>query len=722
MIKKLLLLLMLLIGYSQMMIAQDTIRKKTLPILAVIKAQKDTILNSDKKKNDITDYAKGIKIPDLNEVVISGFHLNDSLQTVPAAVSVLTNLQRNNNTDIAPLLNTLPGVQMQSGALNTNRISIRGIGARTTYGTNKIRAFYGSIPLTTGDSETTIEDIDLEAIQKVEVIKGPFSSIYGAGLGGAILIDPKYTLNNGNTAKVSVTAGSFGLLKNTVNYGYATNTGSLNINYHKLNSDGWRDNSSYNREGVTLAGDVFRKQKSRLTYFGNYTYLKAYIPSSVTKQSFNENPKAAVPTWAASKGFEQYNSVMAGLAYEFELAPRLKNATSIFFNNKDSYEPRPFDILSQNSTGYGGRTQFTGSLEPGGLKTTYIAGLEYFRDGYKGHTYENLYQQNNGNGTLQGLPLTGDKQQRHFINAFAQLRVEFTKKLEAQTGVNYNKTAFNLSTTFPTEPITNESHNYKGIVAPQVALLYKPAATATIYASVSRGFSLPAISETLTADGTINPNIKPESGYNMEAGSKIYLLNNRLYTDVAVYRMEIKDLLVAQRVGDDQYIGINAGKTLHEGVEWSARFSHTVAKGFYLTQYAAASVGRYRFMSFNNNGTDYSGNKLTGVPSTKVNAGFTLAMPLKLYLTADYYYTGSLPMNDANTAFADSYNLLNAKIGWSYFRESGLSMGAAFGVNNITNTHYASMILVNAIGTNPRYYYPGLPVNYYGNMMISYTF
>ncbi|MFY7728738.1 MAG: TonB-dependent receptor plug domain-containing protein, partial [Flavobacterium sp.] len=185
MIKKLLLLLVLLIGYSQMMIAQDTIRKKTLPILAVIKAQKDTILNSDKKKNDIIDYAKGIKIPDLNEVVISGFHLNDSLQTVPAAVSVLTNLQRNNNTDIAPLLNTLPGVQMQSGALNTNRISIRGIGARTTYGTNKIRAFYGNIPLTTGDSETTIEDIDLEAIQKVEVIKGPFSSIYGAGLGGA---------------------------------------------------------------------------------------------------------------------------------------------------------------------------------------------------------------------------------------------------------------------------------------------------------------------------------------------------------------------------------------------------------------------------------------------------------------------------------------------------------------------------------------------------------
>lgn len=706
MIKRLPCLLLLFFGISQMITAQDTIPK-----------------SSDTLKYSFVDRIIGIpiiKLRNIEEVVINSFHINDSLQTVPAAVSVIANLKRNNNADIAPLLNTLPGVQMQSGALNTNRISIRGIGARTTYGTNKIRAFYGSIPLTSGDSETTIEDIDLEVINKIEVIKGPFSSIYGAGLGGAILIDPKYTQDNGNTAKVSVTAGSFGLLKNTVNYGYATNTGSLNINYHKLQGDGWRDNSSYHREGVTLSGDVFRKEKSRLTYFGNYTYLKAYIPSSVTQQSFDQNPKAAAPTWAASKGYEQYNNVMAGLAYEFELAPRLKNATSVFFNNKDSYEPRPFDILSQNSTGFGGRTQFNGTTELGGIKTEYIAGLEYFRDGYKGRTYQNLYQQNNGNGTLQGLQLTGDKQQRHFVNAFAQLRLQFTKTLEAQAGINYNKTAFDLDTTFPTED--SESHSYKGIVAPQLSLLYKPAKTATVYSSVSRGFSLPAISETLNADGTINPNIKPENGYNFEVGSKVYLFNNRLYTDVALYRMEIQDLLIAQRIGDDRYVGINAGKTLHEGVEWSARYSQPIAKNWFLTPYTAASFGRYRFEQFNNNGTDYSGNKLTGVPSTKVNAGFTLTAPLHLYLSTDYYYTGSLTMNDANTAFAKSYNLLNAKIGWSYFRESGFSVGASFGINNLTDTHYASMVLVNATGTSPRYYYPGLPVNYYGNVNVSYMF
>lgn len=704
--RKILPLLALFFGFSQFVTAQDTIPKIS-----------DTIVFTSGHRGKVL-----LKTTNIEEIVISGYHINDSLQTVPGAVSILADLTRNNNADISPLMNTLPGVQMQSGGINTNRISIRGIGARTTYGTNKIRAFYGNIPLTTGDSETTIEDIDLEAINKIEVIKGPMSSVYGSGLGGAILVEPKYTFENGHTAKVSTTVGSFGLLKNTINYGYNNNNGSININYHKLESDGWRDNSSYYREGVTIAGDAFRKAKSRLTYFGNYTSLKAHIPSSVTKESFELNPKAAAPTWAASKGYEQYYSFMAGLAYEFQVSENIKNATSVFINNKDSYEPRPFDILSQNSTGFGGRTQFSGNFRLGTLKSEFITGLEYFNDGYRGGTYTNLYEENNGNGTLQGDRLTADEQSRHFINVFAQVRMLVAPKFEVQAGINYNKTSFSLDTTFPQESVNSEDHNYKGIVAPQLSVMYKPAKGKIIYASVSRGFSLPAISETLNANGTVNPDIKPESGYNMEMGSKLYFFNNRLYTDVAIYRMEITDLLVAQRVGDDQYVGINAGKTLHEGVEWSVRYNKPFRDGWHFSPYASASVGRYRFNDFVNNGIDYSGNKLTGVPSTKFNAGFTITTPIQLYLSSDYYYVGTTPMDDANTAYAGSYNLLNSKIGWSYNNNSGLRLGAAIGINNITNTHYAAMVLVNATGANPRYYYPGLPVNYYGNVTLSYTF
>lgn len=663
----------------------------------------------------------------LETVEISSYHINDSLLNAPASIGLLSSseLQRNNLTDISPALNMLPGVFMQSGGINTNRISIRGIGARTPYGTNKIRAFYGSIPLTSGDSETTIEDIDVEIISQAEVIKGPLSSVYGAGLGGAIILQPKLASFNGSRAAISTTVGSFGLVKNTISYGQDTGNASFNLSYHKLETDGWRNNSAYNREGVTLAGELFRKENSRVTYFGNYTYIKAYIPSSISKTMFDNNPRGAAPTWAAAKGYEQYESYLGGLAYDWQAADWLKNSTSVFINAKDSYEPRPFDILSQNTTAWGARTQFFGDVKLGRIKTEFIAGLEYFNDGFDGGTYENLYQDNNGNGTLEGARLTGTEQKRDFINAFAQLRLQLSQKFEVQAGVNYNKTQFKLDNTYPAEAASSQEYSYDGIWSPQLSALFKPTAFQTIYISASRGFSLPAIEETLTANGTINPDIKPENGYNFEIGGKFYFLDKSLYAEISLYNMQINDLLVAQRIGDDQYIGVNAGETLHRGIEAAVNYSWEISRTFTLKPYAAVSIGKYEFKEFVNNDIDYSGNELTGVPSNKINAGITLSTRFGLYLSSDFYYVDKVPMNDANSVYSDSYSLLNAKAGYRFELFKGLSSHISAGINNAANTHYAGMVLVNATGVNgaePRYYYPGLPVNYYGNVAFSYNF
>lgn len=667
-------------------------------------------------------FSDHININNLETLTISSYHINDSLLNAPASVSVLNwrDLQRNNTSDISPILNTLPGVFMQSGGINTNRISIRGIGARTPYGTNKIRAFYGSIPLTSGDSETTIEDIDLSILDNVEIIKGPLSSVYGAGLGGAILLTPQSKNTPGTFGLVNTTVGSFGLLKNTFRASHAGKTGSLNLSYHNLQTDGWRENNAYNREGVTLSGDMFRTEKGSLTYFGNHTYMKAFIPSSVTLDSYNNNPRAAAPTWAASKGFERYTSYMGGLAYDRKLTENIGNATSIFISGKKNYEPRPFDILTQNNTAWGARTQFKGSFK----KLDVIAGLEYFNDGFTGGTFENLYEDNNGNGTLQGDRLTGSRQKRNFINAFIQARLALSKEWEVQAGVNYNKTNFELDNTYPAESVSSEEYSYDGIWAPQVSVLFKPADLNTLYASASRGFSMPAIEETLTPQGTINPNIEPESGYNFEVGYKAYWLHKQLYTEVSAYRMQVNNLLVAQRVGNDQYVGVNAGETLHQGIEFLAKAKTDIGINWSVEPYVAASIGQYEFKEFVNNDVDYSGRELTGVPKNKINAGIEIGMPLEFYVSADYYYVDRIPLNDANSAYADSYSLLNIKAGWDYWYNN-FRVTLSAGINNLTDTHYAGMVLVNATGFNgaqPRYYYPGLPVNYYGTVGLSYVF
>ncbi|SHH84544.1 TonB-dependent receptor [Flavobacterium defluvii] len=665
-----------------------------------------------------------LKTEKLNEIVISSLHINNNLLNTPASIGILSkkDLLQNNTTDISTVINTIPGVFMQSSNFTTTRISIRGIGARTTYGTNKIRAFYGSIPLTSGNSETVIDDIDLENLNQIEIIKGPLSSVYGAGLGGAILISPQLSKNGNQSAGISSVFGSFGLLKNSLNFGLDEKSGSLNISYHNLKTDGWRENSAYNREGITLAGELFRKKNSKLTYFSNYTYLKAFIPSSINKTTFENNPQSGAPTWVASKGYKEYKSTLGGLAYDFSINQNLKNSTSVFINYKDSNEPRPFDILRQYTFATGARTQFSGDFKIGKIKNNFIAGIEYFTDTYKGNTFENLYQQNNGLGSLQGDQLTETGQKRHFYNIFSQLRTLLSEQFEIQAGLNYNKTKFNLDNYSEN---TNQDYSYDGIFSPQLSFLFKPNSLKTIYFSVSRGFSLPATEETLTSDGTINTDIKPENGYNFEIGGKFYFFNKNLYTEIAVYRMEIKDLLVAKRVGDDQYVGLNAGKTFHEGIEITLNHNWSINRFFSLNSYLSGSLGNYEFKEFVDSGNDYSGNKLTGVAANKINAGFTLNTNLGLYFTADYQFVDKIPMNDANTSFSNSYNIINLKSGYRFEILPKLMTHFATGINNVTNTKYASLILPNGVAVGnaaPRYYYPGLPINYYGTISLNYLF
>jgi len=669
-----------------------------------------------------------VKTQKLNEVLISPLHINRDLQNSPASIGILSEkeLLRNNTTDISNVINTIPGVFMQSSNITTTRISIRGIGARTPYGTNKIRAFYGSIPLTSGNSETVIDDIDLQNINQIEVIKGPLSSTYGAGLGGAILISPQ-TLKNGQyKAEVSSVFGSFGLLKNRVSFDLNEKSASVSLNYHNLKTDGWRENSTYNREGITLSGDLFRKKNSKLTYFSNYTYLKAFIPSSINKTAFENNPQLGAPTWVASKGFKEYKSTLGGLAYDFKINDHLNNSTSVFINYKDSNEPRPFDILRQYTFASGVRTQFSGDFTIGKIKNQFIGGIEYFNDNYSGNTFENLYQQNNGNGSLQGDQLTATDQKRHFYNIFSQIRTLLSDQFEIQAGLNYNKTKFELQNDFPASANDpKEKYSYDGIFSPQLSFLYKPNEVRTFYFSVSRGFSLPATEETLTSTGNINPNIKPETGYNFELGGKLHFFNKKLYTQIAVYRMEIKDLLVAKRIGDDQYEGVNAGKTFHEGIEISLNHNWPINRIFNLNSYIGTSIGNYEFKEFVDNENDFSENKLTGVPANTASAGFTLNTSSGFYFTADFQFTDKIPLNDSNADFSDSYSLLNLKTGYQFEILSGLKAHIDAGVNNVTNEKYASMILTNATAVGnaqPRFYYPGLPINYFGIISLNYLF
>src|SRR5690606_26155710 len=113
-------------------------------------------------------------------------------------------------------------------------------------------------------------------------------------------------------ASANTTHGSYGMQKSS----YSAGARGFGIRHHKLSLDGWRQNSQYSREGTTITADLPAGANSRFLILGNHTSLKAYIPSSLNIDDFNQNPQNAAPAWLAAKGFEQYDMVMAGVGFE----------------------------------------------------------------------------------------------------------------------------------------------------------------------------------------------------------------------------------------------------------------------------------------------------------------------------------------------------------------------------------------------------------------------
>jgi len=172
----------------------------------------------------------------LNEVIVSANQIPKKLKKAVATISVLSEkeIERGNNFNIAPVLNRVPGVYQHNGTLNTNRITIRGIGARNQFGTANIRAYFQDIPLTSGNGETTIEDFELTSIARFEIIKGAASSIYGAGLGGTIHLIPQNAYLNKTDATAEVSIGSFGLVKGIVNVNHGNQKNSFRAIYSNI--------------------------------------------------------------------------------------------------------------------------------------------------------------------------------------------------------------------------------------------------------------------------------------------------------------------------------------------------------------------------------------------------------------------------------------------------------------------------------------------------------
>ena len=639
----------------------------------------------------------------LDDIVINSNFYSKKLKDNNTSTSIIDDIEfrKNEGEFLINSLNQVTGVYSHSAGYNTNRITIRGMGSRSPYSTNKIKSYLNNIPLSNGVGETTIEDFGIDILDQIEINKGPNSSIYGSGLGGNIIL--KTSKNFEKTVKIKSIFKSFNTYQNSISVSRKINRLNLLLNFEKLKSDGYRDNNTYdnNRFFASVNYEINEDYVIDLIHF--YNSADALIPSSLSLENFINDPSSAAFSWRNVEGGEDYNRSLTGLTFNSK-KNKYSSSTTLFYKTFNNDENRPFNYLIEESDSYGFR--HIGKFPLNSFDFSY--GLEYSDENYLFSTWDE-YGSNN-----QSI-ISQQTQNRKNYNYFLQLDKSF-KNSFLTIGIGSNK--INYDWVDETES-TSLSYKTKAIISPRISYNHN-LDKISIFGNISHGFSSPNIDETLDENGIVNPDIKPETGWNYEVGIIGSTNDNSLSYNLGLYFMDIKNLLVAQRTSFDTFTGVNAGRTTHPGLEATVNFPLFRGKNLTITSSNNFSKYWYIFKDFNNRGTDYSQNKLTGVPSHTIYS--KIMINLKNYLAQiSFQNVGKIPMNDSNELFTDSYSVIDLKLSRLYSIKN-LGINISTGINNLFDTRYASGIVINArgfSGREPRFYYPGLPRNYFISLSIS---
>tara|TARA_X000000950_G_scaffold258421_1_gene325869 strand:- start:1619 stop:3829 length:2211 start_codon:yes stop_codon:yes gene_type:complete len=667
--------------------------------------------------NDFRYYSKKVKINQskdlkielthkgfiLDDIVINSNFYSKKLKDNNTSTSIIDDIEfrKNEGEFLINSLNQLTGIYSHSAGYNTNRITIRGMGSRSPYSTNKIKSYLNNIPLSNGVGETTIEDFGIEILDQIEINKGPNSSIYGSGLGGNIVLKTSKSFEK--TVKIKSIFKSFNTYQNSISVSKKINKINLLLNFEKIKSDGFRDNNTYDNNRIFASVNYEINDDYVIDFIHFYNSAEALIPSSLSLESFIDNPSSAAFSWRNVEGGEDYNRSLTGLTINSK-KNKYTSSTTFFYKTFNNDENRPFNYLIEDSDSFGFR--HIGKFPLNSFDFSY--GLEYSGENYIFSTWDEY-------GSMDQSIISQQTQDRKNYNYFLQVDKSF-KNSFLTFGIGSNK--INYDWVDETES-TSLNYNTKTIISPRLSYNHN-LDNISIFGNISHGFSSPNIDETLDENGIVNPDIKPETGWNYELGLIGSTNDNSLSYNLNLYYMDIKNLLVAQRTSFDTFTGVNAGKTTHPGLEATINFPLLRSQNLTITSSSNFSKYWYIFKDFNNRGTDYSQNKLTGVPTHTTFS--KIKFDLKNYLAQiSFQNVGKIPMNDSNELFTDSYSVIDLKLSKLYSLKN-LGINISTGVNNLFDKRYASGIVINARGfggRDPRFYYPGLPRNYFISLSLS---
>jgi iron complex outermembrane receptor protein len=256
---------------------------------------------------------------------------------------------------------------------------------------------------------------------------------------------------------------------------------------------------------------------------------------------------------------------------------------------------------------------------------------------------------------------------------------------------------------------------------PRFAFSYQVSDNVVWRNSVSRGYSPPAVAEIRASNQLINTSLQPESGWNYETGIRLRNNNDRFWLDASVFYYQLQDAIVRRVTDADTEFFLNAGGTDQIGFEsqisgWLIAPDATgVIRGLQLKN--SLTINHFKFRDYLNAASNFSGNKLTGVPDEVIVSSLDINLPSSVSLFLQHNYTSKIPLNDANNVFAKSYHLLQFRTSWKTNLNLKTNVEVFAGADNVLNQKYSLGNDMNAFGGR---YYNAAPLrNFFAGLKLS---
>jgi len=650
-------------------------------------------------------------LQELAEVAVQGYLSRQPLLQTPASVGILTTAQLRSHTQgtLLPALNLVPGVRMEERSPGSYRLSLRGSLLRSPFGVRNVKVYINEFPLTDAGGNTYLNLLDPTAIERVEVLRGPDGSLFGANSGGVVLLDLNGRQADSSRAALGLSGGSFGLLHQHAGLQLAGKKSQFSFNQAYQQADGYRQHTAMQRQFWQLSERLRYGKNNSVQLLAFYSDLQYQTPGGLTLAQYEADPRQARPAAGPNPGAVAqqagiYNKTLfAGLSNELWISASLRYVTAIFGSNTNFENPfiSTYETRLEQNLGIRTFLEWYGQNNAR-IQWKWHLGLE----GQKGWQDIETFQNNGG---TQGAQIAQDVLKINQLFYFSRLTTTLGKRLVAETALSLNTYRYTYAGW-----AAEGNRQLAAQWMPRLALSYLAAPGFSLRATLSRGYSPPGLAEVRASDNRINNTLEAETGWNREAGLRIGLWQNRLQLDASVFRYHLRQAIVRRLDDNGAEYFVNAGGTRQTGVEanlnmWiKAPDNKGFWRGWQLN--GGFTYSHFVFSNYQLAGNDFSGNRLTGVPRRVLALSTTLLFPQHLRLFVACNATSRLPLNDANTVFADKYELLQAKLSWSGLRLKKTTFSVFIGADNLLNQQYSLGNDLNAfVG---RFYNVAAPLNF----------